>query len=193
MFDNKLTREFYLQETTAAAKAILGKVLVHCSPQGLLAGRIIETEAYLRDDPACHASRGPAKRCLTMFGEPGHAYVYLNYGVHYCLNLVTQAPGIPEAILVRAIVPLEGIEIMKSRRGVSQDTQLCSGPGKLTCAMGIDGSFDGEDLLGDRLFVVNDGAPRGEIVARPRIGIREATDRLWRFYLKEYSAWVSRP
>lgn len=188
----KLERGFYLQDTISAAQAVLGKVLAHSTEDGVLMGRIVETEAYLSDDPACHASRGRTRRCETMFGEPGRAYVYFTYGAHYCLNLVTQPVGVPEAVLVRALVPLKGIDSMKRRRGVEREIDLCSGPGKLTQALGIDAALNGEDLTGNRLYVVDDGAPPGEVVVRPRIGIREAADRPWRFYLKQWADWVSR-
>lgn len=189
---SKLERDFYLQDTLQAARAVLGKVLAHRTVDGLLTGRIVETEAYLRDDPACHGSRGMTPRCRTMFGDPGHAYVYFTYGAHYCLNLVTQPAGTPEAILIRALVPLEGLEAMKRRRNKEREAELCSGPGKLTRALGIDGALDGEDLLGDRLYVLDDGADQGAIIARPRVGIREAADKPWRFYLEQYADWVSR-
>lgn len=188
----KLGRDFYVQDTVRAARAVLGKVLAHRTVDGVLTGRIVETEAYLRDDPACHGSRGLTPRCRTMFGEPGHAYVYFTYGAHHCLNLVTQPAGVPEAILVRALVPLQGVEAMRRRRDREREVELCSGPGKLTRAFGIDGALDGEDLLGDRLFVFDDGAEPGGIIVRPRIGIREAADKPWRFYLEQYAEWVSK-
>jgi len=188
----KLNREFYLQDTIVAARAVLGKVLVHNSPDGVMAGRIVETEAYLHNDPACHASRGMTARNKVMFGEPGHAYVYFTYGFHYCLNFVTQPVGVPEAILIRALQPLEGIDLMKRNRGKEDIHDLCSGPAKLTQAMAIDISLNGEDLLGDRLYVLDDGTDVGEIIARPRIGIKQATDKLWRFYPIRYAEWVSK-
>lgn len=189
----KLDREFYLQDTVDAAKALLGKVLVHKTEKGVLSGRIVETEAYLHDDPACHASRGMTKRNEVMFGEHGHAYVYFTYGFHYCLNIVTQLRGIPEAVLIRALEPLQGIELMQQNRNKENEKDLCSGPGKLTQAMMIDIALNGEDLLSDRLYVLDDRLDIGEIKARPRIGIKEATDKLWRFYPARYQDWVSRP
>jgi DNA-3-methyladenine glycosylase len=199
----KIDRDFCLQETTAAARGFLGKVLVHESPRGRMAGRIVETEAYTSDDPACHACRGLTKRNAAMFGEPGHAYVYFTYGFHHCLNFVTQPKGIAEAVLIRALEPIEGIDLMWEQRQKGThpfSTQqrdaspfLCSGPGKLTQAMGIDLSLNGADLLGDVLYVLDDSPDLGEIVARPRIGIKEATDRLWRFYPSNFRQWVSKP
>jgi DNA-3-methyladenine glycosylase len=188
---HKLTRDFYLRDTVEAAKAAIGKILVHSTPHGIISGRIVETEAYLRDDPACHASRGMTRRNAVMFGEAGRAYVYFTYGLHYCLNFVTQPEGIAEAILIRALEPLEGIDQMRRNRGKDHPRDLCGGPGKLTQALGIDISLNGEDLLGDRLCVLDDGTDVGEVVSRPRIGIKEATDRLWRFYSAAYVDWVS--
>lgn len=201
----KLDRDFYLQETTAAARGFLGKVLVHESRTGRMSGRIVETEAYLQNDPACHACRGKTMRNAAMFGEPGHAYVYFTYGFHYCLNFVTQPAGVAEAVLIRALEPLEGIDHMwrhRSKRGARPFSEprkgdaspfLCSGPGKLTQALAIDISLDGSDLLGDTIYVLDDNPDLGEIIARPRIGIREATDKLWRYYPSNYKKWVSKP
>lgn len=189
----KLDRDFYLQDTIQAARAVLGKIVVHVTVEGIISGRIVETEAYLRNDPACHASRGMTKRNQVMFGEPAHAYVYFTYGFHYCLNFVTQPLGVPEAILIRALEPLDGIEIMKRNRNKDRIEDLCSGPGKLTQAMGIGIELNGESLLGDRLYVVDDYADVGEIIARPRIGIKEAVHEPWRFYPLDTKRWVSKP
>jgi len=188
----KLGRDFYLQDTVEAARSILGKVLVRRIPEGVISGRIVESEAYLRDDPACHACRGMTRRNRTMFGEPGHAYVYFTYGNHYCLNFVTQPLGIAEAILVRALEPLDGIDIMRRNRRRDRLEDLCSGPGKLAEALEIDLRLNGEDLLGDRLYVLDDETDPGPIVSRARIGIKEATDKLWRFYPERYAKWVSK-
>ena len=189
---DKLTRDFYLQDTVQAAKALLGKVLVHKTAEAVLSGRIVEAEAYLCDDPACHASRGMTNRNQAMFGEPGRAYVYFTYGFHHCLNFVTQPAGVAEAVLIRALQPLEGVEIMKRIRAKTRETDLCSGPGKITQALMIDSSLNGEDLLSDRLYVLDDCADVGEIIARPRIGIKQATDKPWRFYPARYGRWVSK-
>ncbi len=189
---DKPSRDFYLQDTISAARAVLGKIVVHKTEAGIVSGRIMETEAYLRDDPACHASRGMTARNQVMFGPPGHAYVYFTYGAHYCMNFVTQPRGVPEAILIRALEPIEGIEIMMGNREKDRLEDLCSGPGKLTQAMGIGRDLNGEDLLGDRLYILDDGMDIGPIVSRPRIGIREAVDELWRFYPERFRRWVSR-
>jgi len=192
MNNSKLPRKFYLQNTIEASKAVLGKVLVHRTNEGIISGRIIETEAYLQGDPACHANRGMTPRNEVMFGQPGHAYVYFTYGFHYCFNLVTQPEGIAEAILIRALQPLEGIKLMKRNRNKENPTDLCSGPGKLTQALAIGKPLNKADLLGDQLYLIDDGTDVGEIIAKPRIGIKEAVHEPWRFYPVEYINWVSR-
>jgi DNA-3-methyladenine glycosylase len=188
----KLPRDFYLHETIQVARACLGKILVHETDEGILSGQIVETEAYLHDDPACHASRGMTKRNEMMFGEPGHAYVYFTYGFHYCVNLVTQPKGTPEAVLIRALQPIDGIEIMMANRNKDQLHDLCSGPGKLTQAMGIGPELNGADLLGGSLYVLDDDEDVGEIIAKPRIGIKQAVREPWRFYPAECREWVSK-
>lgn len=188
----RLSREFFLQPTIEVAKALLGKVFVHRSVEGILAGRIVEDEAYSQEDPACHCSRGKTQRNATMFGEPGHAYVYFTYGMHYCLNCVTQPPGTGAGVLIRAMQPLAGIETMMKNRQTDTVQNLCNGPGKLCKALGIDARMNGTDVLGDTLFLVDDGTRYAEIVERPRVGIREAADWLWRFYPAEMVGWVSK-
>ncbi|MGQ9455746.1 MAG: DNA-3-methyladenine glycosylase [Armatimonadota bacterium] len=189
----KLGRNFYLLDNTIEiAKKLLGKILVHCTEGYTISGRIIETEAYLHNDPACHASRGMTKRNEAMFGKAGRAYVYLTYGNQHCLNIVTQPQGIPEAVLIRALLPLEGIDIMIRNRRKSRMEDLCSGPAKLTQALGISLELNKEDLLGDRLFVLDDGTYVGPIFCKPRIGIKVATDKPWRFYPVQYARWVSK-
>lgn len=189
---SKLTREFYLQETVHVARECLGKILVHKTDEGIISGRIVETEAYLCDDPACHASRGMTRRNAMMFGEPGHAYVYFTYGFHYCMNLVTRAEGVGEAVLLRALEPLECVDLMRRNRGKDDLHDLCSGPGKLTKALGIDSKLNGEDLLKDKLYVIDDGTDVGEVISRPRIGIKVAIHEPWRFYPADYKEWVSK-
>lgn len=188
----KLDREFYRRDTIEAARLLLGKIVVHETPGGVISGRIVETEAYVQGDPASHSTRGRTARTEPMFGEPGYAYVYFIYGCHSCLNIVTHPDGIPGAALIRALQPIEGVELMRRNRGRESLHHLCSGPGKLASAMRIDVSYSGEDLLGDRLYLIDDGTDVGEIVARPRIGIKVAMDRLWRFYPIRYREWVSK-
>ena len=187
-----LLREFYLQETVTVAKALLGKVLVHETPDGIIAGKVVEVEAYVSGDPACHSFRGKTARNAVLFGEPGHAYVYFTYGMHFCLNAVTQPEGIGEGVLLRAVEPLEGIELMSRNRGTGNIHNLCSGPGKLTQAFGINASHKGLDLCGgSALRIVEGGMDNVEIVEAPRVGIRLAADKLWRFYING-SRFVSR-
>jgi DNA-3-methyladenine glycosylase len=187
-------------------------VLVHRTAGGLAAGTIVETEAYIGEgDPACHASRGRTPRNAPMYGEPGHAYVYFNYGMHFLCNVVTEPEGFPAAVLIRALEPIEGLEEMRRRRGCRRDGRpiddagLCRGPGNLTRALGIGLAQDQTDLAlggwdpaskdfggGDRGFAVRDGGglwiedrgSRVESVAwSPRIGIRVGTEHQWRCYV----------
>jgi len=188
----KLDREFYRRDTVEAARVLLGKIVVHETAESVVSGRIVETEAYVAGDPASHSTRGRTPRTEVMFGEPGHAYVYFIYGFHSCLNVVSHPNGVPGGVLIRAVEPLDGIELMRHNRGRHSMVDLCSGPGKLAKAMSIDFSMSGEDLLGDRLYLIDDGADIVEIVARPRIGIKVATDKLWRFYPAKYKEWVSK-
>lgn len=188
----KLDREFYGRDTIEGSRALLGKILVHETREGTISGRIVETEAYIQGDPAAHSTRGRTPRTEPMFGEPGHAYVYFIYGCHSCVNVVTHPDGIAGAALVRALEPLEGIELMQRNRGTSTLRQLCSGPGKLTSALGIDVSYSGKDLLSDELYLVDDGTDVGEIIVRPRVGIKVAMDKPWRFYPLIYKEWVSK-
>ena len=173
------------------APALLGCLVVRQGPEGPRIGRIVETEAYLSDDPASHSFKGLTPRCRSMFGRAGLAYVYRIYGIHHCLNVVTGPEGRGEAVLIRALEPLEGLDLMQAARGTPRD--LTNGPGRLCQALGIDRNFDGEDLLAsDRLFIMKGDAPPERIVERPRIGISQAVDLPWRFIL-EGNPHVSRP
>ncbi len=182
---HKLPRSFYDRDTIVVAHELLGKHLVHVVAGVERVGRIVEVEAYLGPhDLAAHSARGLTKRTRVMFGPPGHAYVYLIYGMHWCMNMVTQAEGTASAVLLRALEPVKNIE------GRTQ------GPALLTKAMGIDGRLHGHDLVGDELFVADpqDNAAI-RIVKRPRIGVDYAghwARRLLRFYIRG-NAFISRP
>ncbi|MFL5900308.1 MAG: DNA-3-methyladenine glycosylase [Solirubrobacterales bacterium] len=145
-------------------------------------GVIVETESYERDDPACHAYVGLTSRTEVLFGPPGRAYVYLSYGIHALLNAVAEPEGEAAAVLIRALEPTTGLDAMRKRRGPRSDRDLCSGPGKLTEALGIDLSENGADLTNDPFLILPpDKYWVGEIVTGPRIGITKATERPWRF------------
>jgi DNA-3-methyladenine glycosylase len=183
----RLDRTFFRRDARVVAVELLNMVLVHDDPVvGRLAGRIIEVEAYLgADDPASHAFRGPTPRNRVMFGPAGHLYVYFSYGMHWCANAVTGDDGVGTAVLLRALQPLGGIPVMRSRRPAARrDRDLCSGPARLTQALGIDGRHDGVDLCdpGGRISIVDDGTPAPtDPVASRRIGITKAVEHLWRW------------
>lgn len=163
-----------------AAEALVGCTITH----GECSGVIVETEAYHEVEPACHAFVGLTARTETLFAAPGIAYVYRSYGVHALLNVVVEPEGVGAAVLIRALEPLTGAERMRERRGRDALTDLCSGPGKLTQALGISGDDDGADLVtGDRgITIVDDGTPPpSEPLVTPRIGITKAAEELWRF------------
>ncbi len=187
---NRLTLEdFGLASALDLAPRLLGALIVRQGPEGTRIGRIVETEAYLPDDPASHSFKGLTPRCRTMFGRAGLAYVYRIYGIHHCLNVVTGPEGRGEAVLIRALEPLEGQALMRAARA-SQNAAvtlktLTNGPGRLCQALAIDRSFDGEDLLAsDRLSIMRGDAPPERIIASPRIGITQAADLPWRFSLE---------
>jgi DNA-3-methyladenine glycosylase len=156
-------------------------------------GTIVEAESYERDDPACHAYVGLTPRTETLFGPPGRAYVYLSYGIHSLLNAVAEPKGVAAAVLIRALEPTHELEAMRERRGERPDTALCSGPGKLTEALGIGLDANGADLGADPfLLLPREKGWTGEIVVGPRVGITKAVERPWRFSLAS-SPFVSRP
>jgi DNA-3-methyladenine glycosylase len=182
----KLPRSFYDRPTLDVARDLLGKVLVHDRRGVRTSGAIVEVEAYIGEtDLACHAAPGPTRRNAPMYGEPGHAYVYLNYGIHWMVNIVTESHGSPAAVLIRALDSLEGLAVMRRRRGaVPKDQDLCRGPGNLTKAMGIALSENDVDLLGPRLYLEDRGLQAGAIAWGPRVGINVGKEHPWR-------AWVS--
>ena len=197
--------DFYARPTLDVARDLLGRVLVHHTRQGTASGRIVEVEAYIgEDDPACHAAPGPTKRNAPMYGAPGHAYVYLNYGVHYLVNVVTEPRLSPAAVLIRALEPLEGVDLMRCRRLRSRasrgtkppapipDAALCKGPGNVTRAMGITLDDTGIDLLGPKLYIENRGHRVDRILWSPRIGITVGTEHCWRCYAEGHLSMSGR-
>jgi DNA-3-methyladenine glycosylase len=177
------------------ARELLGAVVVSGIGPGVTAGRIVETEAYLgRDDPASHGYQLRRNaRNEALYGPPGQWYVYLSYGIHWCANLVCSSRGIGSAVLLRALEPLEGLELMRSRRGVESDRLLCSGPGKLCQALGITRALDGRAMPGSPVQVLRGRLAKGEtITATPRIGITRAAEWPLRFVVAG-SRWASRP
>ena len=185
----KLDRSFYSRETLIVARDLLGRCLVHWTPEGLAAGRITETEAYRgAADKAAHSYKGRTKRNAIMFGPGGFSYVYFIYGMYSCFNIVTRDVDQPEAVLIRALQPLIGLEDMRKRRGKSAIEHLCSGPGKLCQAMGLDfRNHNGIDLCSDHLYLT-EGEPVSDacIQRTPRINIAYAEEAAlypWRFVI----------
>jgi DNA-3-methyladenine glycosylase len=180
-------------DTAQLARFLIGKMLVRTLTEGVVGGRIVETEAYEIGDPAGHAYRGMTPRNRTLFLEHGHAYVYLAYGSSFMLNVSSEAPGIGAGVLIRAIEPTDGIAIMERNRGTMRVRDLARGPGRLSAALGIDFRLDGIDLcrIGP-LWLGCDGRTAGEIGQSKRIGITRAADSLLRFYVRD-NKFVSGP
>ena len=184
----KLPRSFYSRSTLQVAQDLIGKVLVRDFDGRRLSGRIVETEAYVGPhDLACHASKGHTPRTSIMFGSAGYAYVYMIYGFYFCLNVVTERNGYPAAALIRGVEPLENLDFMRQlRNNPERDTSIASGPGKLCMAMSIDRRLNGEDLLGQTLWIEDRKLDSGPILTSPRVGVDyagEYKDKPWRFYL----------
>lgn len=187
----KLPRDFYARDAQAVVKDLLGKVLVTRLPEGEASGIIVECEAYLgTTDKAAHSFSGRrTKRNEVLFGPPGHAYVYLIYGMYHCFNVVVGEKENPQAVLVRALEPLSGLELMAERRKNAEKKLLTSGPGRLAQALGITRELNGADLLADAVFIVEGSSIEpGEIVARPRIGVdyaEEWAEKPLRYYIRD--------
>jgi DNA-3-methyladenine glycosylase len=166
------------------AVALLGRELVFASPEGTLGGVIVEVEAYAGlVDPASHAHRGETPRNRVMFGEAGHAYVYFTYGMHHCVNVVTSRAGEPSAVLVRALEPRTNLELWRARRPSTALALAAAGPGRVCAALGLTRAHDGLDLTGPQLWIARALRRRGTIRNGPRVGIRLAAERPWRFWL----------
>jgi DNA-3-methyladenine glycosylase len=196
-----LPRSFYDRPTLDVARDLIGKVLAHDTATGRTSGVIVEAEAYIgEDDPACHAAAGPTPRNAPLYGPPGVAYVYFNYGMHHLVNAVTEPEGAPAAVLIRALAPLEGIGLMRQRRvrgtgrrGLNLDeAEICRGPGNLTRALAIGLGQNRLDLTRGALVIEDRGLDPGRVAWSVRIGIRVGTDRRWRAYVPGHPA-VSGP
>lgn len=182
----RLPRSFYARPSPVVAPDLLGRILVRRLASGrLLSARIVEVEAYQQDDPASHSFRGRTDRTEVMFGPPGHLYVYFTYGMHYCMNVVTAPPGEGSAVLLRAAEPLEGLDVMARRRGTRDPRLLCSGPARLCQAFGVTARQNGADLAGrsdgDLSLLTGRAVPPSSVTVSRRVGIRQGTDRPWRF------------
>jgi DNA-3-methyladenine glycosylase len=186
----KLRPSFYRRRTLDVAEELLGKVLIRRLNGKCLAGKIVETEAYVGpEDLACHASKGRTPRTAIMFEPGGCAYVYMIYGFYFCLNAVTEAEGYPAAVLIRAVEPLENLAVMrKLRKNPPLDTGIASGPGKLCMAMAIDKTLNGVDLTGNTLWIEDWKLESGAVGTSPRIGVDYAGEfsrKPWRFFIKD--------
>jgi len=186
----RLRQDFYARSVHEVARDLIGCTVRH----GETAGRIVETESYHMEEPACHAFAGVTERTRTLYGEPGRAYVYFSYGMHSLLNAVAEGEGVGAAVLIRALEPLDGVELMRQRRGLEREEDLCSGPGKLTQALDIGLSLNGSSLVTGpiELLAREPGARAPRVVIGERIGITKAAELPWRFCDAD-SRHVSRP
>lgn len=182
---------FYARPVLDVARELVGCVVRHADT----AGRIVETEAYHEEEPACHAYVGLTGRTKPLFGPPGIAYVYRSYGIHALLNAVCEDEGVGAAVLIRALEPIENVDLMRERRGLERDVDLCSGPGKLTQALDIELGLNATSLVGGPISVLprQPGAPRPRLVAGERVGITRAVELPWRFCDAAAARWVSQP
>ena len=200
----KLSREFYNRDTVLVAKELLGKVLVTKEMDAVCKGKIVEVEAYMGpEDKAAHSYGGRrTKRVEVMYGEPGFAYVFIIYGLHYCMNTVTREKGVPQAVLIRALEPIKGLDMMSNRRfkknydklTKKEKINLTNGPAKLCSAMNIDKSLNAEDLCGETIYIEEGGKENFDTGVSKRIGVEyagEAKDYPWRFFI-EGNAYVSK-
>jgi DNA-3-methyladenine glycosylase len=189
-----LARSFYARPALAVARALLGRDLVRTLPDGeVLRARIVECEAYRQDDPASHSFKGRTPTRETMFGPPGRLYVYVSYGMHYCMNVVTGRDGEGNAVLLRAAEPLEGLDRMSELRGLDAPRLLCAGPGRLCQALGVTRELDGTDLVEGTGLLIERGRPvrDADALVGPRVGLTVAMERPWRFTVRG-SRYLSR-
>lgn len=182
----RLARGFYARDAVTLARDLLGRILFYRTSNGLLAGRIVETEAYTgMSDPASHAYRGKTARNAVMFGSAGHAYVYFSYGMHYCLNVTAETPGVAGAVLLRAAEPLAGLDAMRARGDRGPEARVLSGPGKIGRAFGLTLADNGRDLTRGPLGIAaGTPVPDAQVVVGQRVGISRAVDFPYRFYVK---------
>jgi DNA-3-methyladenine glycosylase len=183
----RLDRDFFDRSVHEVAPELIGVTLL----VGGVGGLIVEVEAYDHEDPAAHGYRGRTERNASMFGPPGHAYVYRSYGIHWCLNFVCERPEVASAVLVRALEPEHGIDVMSARRGLDERRLLCSGPGRLCQALGVTGTHNGLSLA-EPPFELRARDETPELAVGPRVGITKAADQPWRYALAD-SPFVSRP
>lgn len=188
MLEQRLSRSFFMHDTPHVAQALLGKLLIHYYNGHLLVGKIVETESYRSDDPASHAFIGKTERNSALFGPVGHSYVYIIYGLHYGFNVVAREKKFPAGgVLIRALEPLIGIDVMQKNRGITNAKNLTNGPGKLTQAFKITKALNDVDLMhSETFFLAESDEKKSPLLVKtsPRIGISKAKDTLWRFYIQ---------
>ena len=181
-----LKQSFFESKTVEElANALLGCELVHKTSEGVTAGIIVETESYHETDEASHSYNGQTKRTAVMFGPPGHAYIYFTYGMHYCFNVVAEKEGVGAGVLIRALEPTQGIELMKKRRNQDNIHNLCNGPAKLVQALAIGKKDYGKPLYKGSLYIAEPKLKDIKVVFGPRVGISKAQDKPWRFWIKD--------
>lgn len=186
--DAALPREFFARDTEVVARDLLGCLIECHSDEGVTSGRIVETEAYIGEhDLACHAAAGRTRRTEPLYGRPGSSYVYFVYGIHWCFNAVTREEGLPSAVLIRALEPVSGVDLMRRRRGAARkDADLTNGPGKLCAALGIDARHNALPLNRPPILIrAGDGVADEMVEITPRIGIRESADWPLRWLVAE--------
>jgi DNA-3-methyladenine glycosylase len=181
---NILDHSFYNRFTVDVAKDLLGCILYNKTEEGITKGKIVEVEAYVQNDPASHSYNGKTSRNKIMFGPAGHAYVYFIYGMYHCFNIVTREEGIGEGVMLRALEPLEGLDLMKKRRRTNDLYNLCSGPAKLVQALDIKANYNGKNITKGNFIICNKSNEKIDIVETTRIGIKKGCELPLRFYIK---------